>query len=200
MRDAIANVSPRARAVGDEAEALSRPLSRYAGDVGRVVEKSAAGDYRLRFEDSVHPQFGVKRRPFSLWLGRWWVAEATRGFGIVPGGRVPLVSVPDDAAAPPPPLPAAAAPAAARAPEDDARVAKYARMLRAGVPKAAVARAMRADGLDPAAVLTEGKEDARIERFRAVLRVGAPRAAVACRMRAAGLDPAVLEEAPPSGA
>merc|ERR1719359_2069047 len=70
----------------------------YAGDVGRVVEKSAAGDYRLRFEDSVHPQFGVKRRPFSLWLGRWWVAEATRGFGIVPGGRVPLVSVPDDAA------------------------------------------------------------------------------------------------------
>merc|ERR1719487_1680492 len=165
----------------------------YAGDVGRVVEKSAAGDYRLRFEDSVHPQFGVKRRPFSLWLGRWWVAEATRGFGIVPGGRVPLVSVPDDAAAPPPPLPAAAAPAAARAPEDDARVAKYARMLRAGVPKAAVARAMRADGLDPAAVLDdEGKEDARIERFRAVLRVGAP--------RAAGVDPAVLEEAPPSGA
>ena len=30
------DVSPRARAVGDEAEALSRPLSRYAGDVGRV--------------------------------------------------------------------------------------------------------------------------------------------------------------------
>ena len=87
-----------------------------------------------------------------------------------------------------------------RSPEDDARVAKYARMLRAGVPKAAVARAMRADGLDPAAVFTEGEEDARIERFRAVLRVGAPRAAVACRMRAAGLDPAVLEEAPPSGA
>ena len=146
-------------------------LSRYAGDVGRVVEKSTTGDYRLRFEDSVHPQFGVKRRPFSLWLGRWWVAEATRGFGIVPGGRVPLVSVPDDAAAPLPPLPPAAAPAAARAPEDDARVAKYARMLRAGVPKAAVAHAMRADGLDPAAVLAEGEEDARIEKFHAVLRV-----------------------------
>jgi NAD-dependent SIR2 family protein deacetylase len=65
----------------------------YAGDVGRVMEKSADGSYRIRFEDSVHPTFNVKRRPFSLWLGPWWLEAATHGHGIVPGGRVPLVNV-----------------------------------------------------------------------------------------------------------
>ena len=44
----------------------------YAGDVGTIMEKSADGSYRIRFEDSVHPTFNVKRRPFSLWLGSWW--------------------------------------------------------------------------------------------------------------------------------
>ena len=67
----------------------------YEGDEGTVVERSAAGHYRIRFEDSVHPTFGVKRRPFSLWLGGWWLREAQAGFGIVPGGRIPLVTVPD---------------------------------------------------------------------------------------------------------
>lgn len=66
----------------------------YEGDEGTVVEKSAAGHYRIRFEDSIHPTFGVKRRPFSLWLGGWWLREAAAGFGIVPGGKIPLVNVP----------------------------------------------------------------------------------------------------------
>lgn len=68
----------------------------YDGDVGRVMEKSALGHYRFRFEDSVHPMFNVKRRPFSLWLGSWWLQEATTGFGIVPGGMIPFVNVPED--------------------------------------------------------------------------------------------------------
>lgn len=65
----------------------------YANDVGRVVDKAADGSYRIRFEDSIHPAFKVKRRPFSLWLGSWWLEEATHGFGIVPGGPVPFVNV-----------------------------------------------------------------------------------------------------------
>jgi len=66
----------------------------YAGDVGTVMEKRPDGAYRIRFEDSIHPTFKVKRRPFSLWLGPWWLQEASHGFGITPGGRVPLLNVP----------------------------------------------------------------------------------------------------------
>lgn len=65
----------------------------YEGDVGEVVAKSETGDYRLRFADSMHPVFG-KRRPFSLWLGSWWIEEATHGRGIGgPVGRLPFVNV-----------------------------------------------------------------------------------------------------------
>ena len=45
----------------------------YAGDVGTVVERRD-GHYRIKLEDSIHPIFNVKRRPFSLWLGSWWLA------------------------------------------------------------------------------------------------------------------------------
>jgi len=65
----------------------------YEGDEGTVMLKAADGSYRIRFEDSIHPAFGVKRRPFSLWLGPWWLEAATHGRGLVPGGRVPLVNV-----------------------------------------------------------------------------------------------------------
>ena len=64
----------------------------YAGDVGTIMEKSTDGSYRIRFEESVHPMFNVKRRPFSLWLGSWWLQEAAHGHGVVPGGRMPLVN------------------------------------------------------------------------------------------------------------
>lgn len=64
----------------------------YAGDVGRVIEKNRHGDYRIRFEESMHAIFG-KRRPFSLWLGSWWPAVAAKGGAIVPGGRIPLVNL-----------------------------------------------------------------------------------------------------------
>ena len=64
----------------------------YEGDVGTVMEKRD-GHYRIRFEGSVHPTFNVKRRPFSLWLGSWWLQEATCGFGIMPGGHIPVVNV-----------------------------------------------------------------------------------------------------------
>jgi len=65
----------------------------YAGDVGTIMEKRADGSYRVRFEDSIHPIFNVKRRPFSLWLGPWWLQDCSHGFGITPGGRCPLVNV-----------------------------------------------------------------------------------------------------------
>jgi NAD-dependent SIR2 family protein deacetylase len=65
----------------------------YAGDVGTVVEKNADGHYRIRFADSVHPMFNVLRRPFSLWLGNWHLAEASFGYGIEAGGPVPFVNV-----------------------------------------------------------------------------------------------------------
>lgn len=68
----------------------------YEGDVGTVVEKSAEGHYRIRFVDSINPQLQMKRRPFSLWLGNWWLEQAARGYGIVPGGRIPFVNAPDE--------------------------------------------------------------------------------------------------------
>merc|ERR1712093_156619 len=69
----------------------------YAGDVGRIVGKNDAGHYRIRFENSVNSTFKAKLRPFSLWLGNWWLEEATKGYGICPGGKIPFVNVVDDA-------------------------------------------------------------------------------------------------------
>mmetsp|Transcript_22138 Transcript_22138/g.56557 ORF Transcript_22138/g.56557 Transcript_22138/m.56557 type:complete len:258 (+) Transcript_22138:707-1480(+) len=66
----------------------------YKGDIGTVMEKRPDGAYRIRFVDSFHPTFKVKRRPFSLWLGCWWLQEATHGHGITPGGKIPFVNVP----------------------------------------------------------------------------------------------------------
>eukprot|EP00325_Prymnesiales_sp_UTEX-LB-985_P024831 CAMPEP_0174718066 /NCGR_PEP_ID=MMETSP1094-20130205/27960_1 /TAXON_ID=156173 /ORGANISM="Chrysochromulina brevifilum, Strain UTEX LB 985" /LENGTH=384 /DNA_ID=CAMNT_0015918095 /DNA_START=43 /DNA_END=1197 /DNA_ORIENTATION=- len=66
----------------------------YEGDVGTVMNKRTDGAYRIRFEDSINPTFNVKRRPFSLWLGSWWLQEASHGHGITPGGRIPFVNVP----------------------------------------------------------------------------------------------------------
>jgi len=68
----------------------------YAGDIGEIMEKSQSGHYRIRFENSINPTFKAKRRPFSLWLGNWWLQEATHGYGIVPGGQIPFVNVKDE--------------------------------------------------------------------------------------------------------
>ena len=65
----------------------------YAGDVGVIMGKNADGHYRIRFEDTWNRTLKMRMRPFSLWLGSWWVAEATHGFGIVPGGRIPFTNV-----------------------------------------------------------------------------------------------------------
>jgi NAD-dependent SIR2 family protein deacetylase len=67
----------------------------YEGDVGTIMAKNQNGDYRIRFVDSINPMFNAKRRPFSLWLGNWWLEQATKGLGIVPGGKIPFVNVPD---------------------------------------------------------------------------------------------------------
>eukprot|EP00947_MAST-08B_sp_MAST-8B-sp1_P003039 g3039.t1 len=57
----------------------------YEGDVGEITGKNEDGHYRLVFRDSVHPIFKVKRRTFVLWLGNWFVEEATLGKRICPG-------------------------------------------------------------------------------------------------------------------
>lgn len=73
----------------------------YAGDVGRIIAKNEAGHYRIRVEGSIHPIFKARRRPFSLWLGNWWLEEATKGYGICPRGKIPFVNVDlDDAPEP----------------------------------------------------------------------------------------------------
>eukprot|EP01063_Lacrimia_lanifica_P022112 TRINITY_DN29805_c0_g1_i1.p1 TRINITY_DN29805_c0_g1~~TRINITY_DN29805_c0_g1_i1.p1 ORF type:complete len:397 (+),score=109.93 TRINITY_DN29805_c0_g1_i1:51-1241(+) len=64
----------------------------YEGDVGFVVLKNEYGHYRIRFEDSIDPTFNVKRRPFSLWLGNWWIEELTNGRAGVPGAKMPVVN------------------------------------------------------------------------------------------------------------
>jgi len=73
----------------------------YEGDEGEVVAKNEDGHYRLKFSDSVHPMFrgqpeksGIKRAPFSMWLGNWWVQEATQGVTNSPAGLLPFVNIP----------------------------------------------------------------------------------------------------------
>ena len=65
----------------------------HEGDIGRVMGKNEDGHYRIRFENSFNRTLNMKMRPFSLWLGSWWIDEAARGFGIVPKGKVPFVTV-----------------------------------------------------------------------------------------------------------
>lgn len=103
----------------------------YAGDIGRVVDKSIEGHYRLRFEHSINPTFNIPRRPFSLWLGNWWLSEVSRGFGIVPGGKAPLVNV--------------EAPQGIDIPGPAKSLTKYKAMVKAGLPEGAVRQKMNAD-------------------------------------------------------
>mmetsp|Transcript_17300 Transcript_17300/g.31429 ORF Transcript_17300/g.31429 Transcript_17300/m.31429 type:complete len:470 (+) Transcript_17300:72-1481(+) len=66
----------------------------YSGCYGQVIGRVAEGHWRIRFSNCQHPSFpGAKMKPFSLFLGKWWVEEATRGRGIFPGGKIPFVSV-----------------------------------------------------------------------------------------------------------
>ena len=68
----------------------------YAGDIGVVVSKNNTSGYRIRFANSINPTFNIRRRTFSLWMGPWWIEMATRGKGIIPGGRLPFVNVGED--------------------------------------------------------------------------------------------------------
>jgi NAD-dependent SIR2 family protein deacetylase len=65
----------------------------YEGDIGTIMGKNVHGDYRIRFVDSINPVFNAKRRPFSLWMGNWWLEQASKGLGICPGGKLPFVNV-----------------------------------------------------------------------------------------------------------
>lgn len=66
----------------------------YEGDEGVIIAKSAEGHYKVRFSESIHPIFNVRRRTFCLWLGCWWIETVLLGHGIVPGGKIPFINAP----------------------------------------------------------------------------------------------------------
>lgn len=78
----------------------------YEGCVGQITGKSKAGHYKIScksfniagnaFADQQLPSHLMVKRDFSLWLGNWWLEEATKGFGILPGGKIPIVNVAED--------------------------------------------------------------------------------------------------------
>jgi NAD-dependent SIR2 family protein deacetylase len=79
----------------------------YEGCVGEIVGKSKAGHYRIScrgfkvagnaFADADLPEHLRVKRPFSLWLGNWWLEAATKGFGIMEGGKIPFVNALEEA-------------------------------------------------------------------------------------------------------
>lgn len=71
----------------------------YQGDIGVITGKSPEGHYSIAFRNSVNRVLGVRRRPFTLWLGSWWLEMATHGHGICPGSTIPLLSVSEDVVA-----------------------------------------------------------------------------------------------------
>lgn len=98
-------------------------------------------------------------KPFSLWLGSWWVEEATRGKGICPGGKIPFVSVTQQEAKAGVRVSAAArvdsstATGAGAGADDGADaldeipLSKYEKMLKIGMAIGAVEQRMTQDGV-----------------------------------------------------
>jgi hypothetical protein len=116
----------------------------YSGDVGVITGKNACGHYSMRLSDSINPTFNVKRRPFTLWLGGWWLRELCGGHahGCSPGDDLcPCVSI--------------ASPDASTEKEGLAKlhneskngIEKYLRLSRIGLPLQAIRCAMAADGV-----------------------------------------------------
>jgi len=71
----------------------------YEGCIGEMAGKTDAGHYKIAcknfniagnaFADQQLPSHLMVKRDFTLWLGNWWLEEATNGFGIMPGARYP---------------------------------------------------------------------------------------------------------------
>jgi hypothetical protein len=111
----------------------------YVGDIGTCIKKSEDGHYCFKFENSVNETFGIKRRPFTLWMGSWWLEMATHGKGIVPGGKIPIVPVSEDDV-----LNGEEQPS-----EKDTKLdlEKYMKMKKCGLPEAAIRQKMYCDGV-----------------------------------------------------
>eukprot|EP00927_Polykrikos_kofoidii_P029004 TRINITY_DN25152_c0_g3_i1.p1 TRINITY_DN25152_c0_g3~~TRINITY_DN25152_c0_g3_i1.p1 ORF type:complete len:437 (-),score=74.65 TRINITY_DN25152_c0_g3_i1:477-1787(-) len=123
--------------VGAHVKLLAGP---YKDDVGIVMERSPEGHYRMRFEDSVNPTLRMMRKPFSLWLGRWWIVESAKGLTVCPGAPVPFINVSQEEFD---------SVRSANQAEVSAAVdrGKYARMLKAGLPPHVVEMQMTRDGV-----------------------------------------------------
>ena len=87
--------------------------------------------------------------------------------------RETLASRPSEAPASPPREPVTPADGLFRGSDETERYAKYQRMLRAGVPKPAVAQKMRNDGLDPS-VLDDSDDDSSVDSSVTSKRSSAP--------------------------
>lgn len=51
----------------------------YEHDIGKCIGKTPDGHYKIHFTESIHPVFHIRRRPFTLTLGCWWIDLLTRG-------------------------------------------------------------------------------------------------------------------------
>jgi NAD-dependent SIR2 family protein deacetylase len=120
----------------------------YEGDVGVVVGKTVDGHYRIRFTDSVNPTFNILRRPFTLILGSWWIHEASHGYTICTGSKLPVLPYLNDSI---PKEPVKAAPSPAER-ADSYQI--YAALSRKGLPEGAVRHKMVVDGISDDVVTT----------------------------------------------
>jgi len=111
----------------------------YDGDVGTVVEKNNDGHYRIRFEDSVNETLRLKRAPFSLWLGSWWINCIANMNSICPDSKIPLVNISEEEFL-------ARREAKRQQIATDTSIATYLKMLKVGVPRHVVVARMQRDG------------------------------------------------------
>jgi len=67
----------------------------FAGDFGQVQSKNKHGHYKIKFMHTMNKKTKT-RAPMNRYVGSWWIETAASGFGVCPGGGIPIVSVPAD--------------------------------------------------------------------------------------------------------
>lgn len=118
-------------------------------------------------------------KPFSLWLGNWWVEEATRGKGICPGGKIPFVS------ATPAEAEAAAAGAAAGMATSEGRPGPSKRGAEEGPDLASRCCAGSSAAEEPAGAAARAVVD--LAKYDKMVKMGMPMGAIEQRMMKDGV-------------
>jgi len=65
----------------------------YCDDIGKCIGKTSDGHYKLYFTNSIHPVFNIRRRPFMLVLGYWWIEMMTKGILSENSLTIPIMSI-----------------------------------------------------------------------------------------------------------